>query len=204
MTVISRADTWYLFDYGLVISTAPEPQDWHELHLATGLELCPPTSPYWANREAFDAGALSPADYWSGVLGSPVDAERIELLETLDARQWSHLNEQTISVLNLLGSEHAKLALLSNMPAPMAQRFIAASPWAKHFSKMFFSGQLGLTKPDQRIFDHVAAALETPPRNIVFIDDNAANIAAARKLGFKTILHSEDVDLLAELGNFTR
>lgn len=190
---------WYLFDYGMVISTAPEPHDWRALEHETGLDLQPKSSSYWTNREGFDAGSVSPHEYWTGVLGRAVAPEQISQLEALDAEQWSHLNADTISVLETLQGARANLALLSNMPAAMSRRYLAGSPWTGYFSKMYFSGQMGLVKPDVRIFHHVLAGLQSLPEDIVFIDDNELNIETAERLGFQTVLHTQDTDLRDEL-----
>ncbi|MCC3292784.1 MULTISPECIES: HAD family phosphatase [unclassified Arthrobacter] len=196
----SSGPHWYLFDYGMVISTAPAPEDWRLLEQATGLrELAAGTSPYWERREDFDAGRLTPAQYWGSVLGrDPVPAE-VETLEELDAAQWSHLNPRTVEVLQTLHSDGANLALLSNMPAGMSRRYSTESSWAQYFSKLYFSGQMGLVKPDRRIFDRVVAGLGAAPEGIVFIDDNLQNISTARAMGFHTVLHTSGTDLRAEL-----
>ncbi|GAC1373466.1 MAG: hypothetical protein NVSMB43_11130 [Pseudarthrobacter sp.] len=164
-----------------------------------GLDLRPKSSPYWASREAFDSGELSPEEYWATVLGRPVTSAEIQWLEAHDLAQWSHLNSRTLVVLETLQSENANVALLSNMPIQMAQRHLTESPWIKYFSKLYFSGMLGLVKPDPQIFDHVVADLGARPQDVVFIDDNAANVAAARCLGFRALLHTSAMDLQEEL-----
>ena len=188
MTQVSRSGTWYLFDYGMVVSTAPDTEDWRTLQKEAGVDLQPVTSPYWKFRDDFDGGKLSPAQYWAAVLGVPeVDAVRVEVLEALDAAQWAHLNPATLDVLDTLGGEGARLALLSNMPAEMSARYLRESPWAGYFTRTYFSGTLGLAKPDRRIFEYVLQDLGAAPGDVVFIDDNEANIAAARALGFHTV-----------------
>lgn len=199
MTAISRSHLWYLFDYGMVVSTAPKPSDWQTLENTTGLDLKPKTSPYWGAREAFDSGALRPEEYWASVLSRPVTSADIQLLEAHDLAQWSHLNPRTIAVLETLQSENANVALLSNMPVDMARRHLAESSWTNYFSKLYFSGMLGMAKPDPQIFHHVVADLGTRPHDVVFIDDNATNVATARSLGFRTILHTSATDLREEL-----
>jgi len=199
MTAISRSDVWYLFDYGMVISMAPEAADWAALEGAAGRELEERTSPYWAMREPFDAGKLTPKEYWSGVLGRAVDAAEVDALEAMDAMQWSHLNAETLAVLETLHAGQSNLALLSNMPAQMAGRYAAGSPWVGYFSKLYFSGELGMVKPDPRIFDHVVAELGAETRNVVFIDDSHANIATAGELGLNTVHYTPGMDLLDAL-----
>lgn len=204
MSRLSRPGLWYLFDYGMVISTEPEPADWQALHRATGLDLQPPGSPYWAHRAGFDAGTATPEQYWAGVLGRVPGTEELRKLEALDAAQWSHLNPNTLAVLDTLQNEGASLALLSNMPDAMSRRYTAESVWPRYFSRLYFSGQLRMMKPDPRIFDHVAADLGARPGDIVFIDDNSLNIAAAKKLGFQTVLHTPVTDLREELARTAR
>ena len=204
MSRLSRPGLWYLFDYGMVISTEPEPADWEALHRATGLDLEPAGSPYWARRGDFDAGTADPEQYWTGVLGRVPWAEELRKLEALDAAQWSHLNPNTLAVLDTLEKEGASLALLSNMPAAMSRRYTAEAAWPRYFSRLYFSGQLQLLKPDPRIFNHVAADLNVRTGDIVFIDDNALNIAAAEKLGFQTVLHTPATDLQEELARTAR
>ncbi len=77
--------SWYLFDYGMVISTAPEAADWDRLRRAAGVDLEPAASPYWTNRLAFDAGELEPVEYWSLAAGRPLGDDLVEELEELDA-----------------------------------------------------------------------------------------------------------------------
>ncbi|MBM7781836.1 HAD family hydrolase [Arthrobacter tumbae] len=187
--------TWYLFDYGMVISTAPEPDDWDLLQEATGIDLQVPNSAYWTNRERFDAGDLEPLEYWSRVVGRQITDQFTEVLESLDASQWSHLNLKTMSVLEALVQKGSNLALLSNMPAGMSRRFLAEAPWTKHFSRTFFSGQLGMTKPDRRVFKHVLDELHARAEDSIFIDDNALNIDTAQALGIRTVAYSPGTNL---------
>lgn len=204
MSRLSRPGLWYLFDYGMVISTAPEQADWRALRQATGLDLQPAGSPYWSRRDAFDAGTADPEQYWTAVLGRAPTPEELCELEALDAAQWSHLNPNTLAVLDTLREEGASLALLSNMPAAMSRRYAAKAVWPRYFSRLYFSGQLGMMKPDPRIFGHVATDLKARPADIVFIDDNALNIAAAKEQGFQTVLHTGTIDLRAELARLAR
>lgn len=197
---VSRPGTWYLFDYGMVISTAPEPGDWEALRRETGRDLQAASSPYWTHREDFDAGRLSPGEYWGAVLGQPDPGEdRVRVLEALDAAQWSHLNTGTLELLADLGREGARLALLSNMPRQMSLAYQAGASWPQFFEHTFFSGQLGLAKPDRRVFGHVLHTLQAAPGDVVFIDDNLLNVEAARSLGMRAVHFGPGTDLRREL-----
>jgi len=190
---------WYLFDYGMVISTAPEPEDWEALEEAAGIPLRDPGSSYWAHRLDYDEGKIDSQQYWSLVLDREVGLGRANELDSLDAIQWSHLNLDTLDVLELLHSRGARLAVLSNMPAAMAEEF-AAAPWTKYFTQLFFSSGIGLTKPEPGVFRHVLEALATNPADVTFIDDKHENVHSARALGINAIHHIPGMDLERELG----
>jgi HAD superfamily hydrolase (TIGR01509 family) len=52
------------------------------------------------------------------------------------------------------------------------------------FDFRFLSFELGMVKPDREIFEAVAGRLPAAPAQVLFLDDNAANIEAAAATGF--------------------
>ncbi len=56
------------------------------------------------------------------------------------------------------------------------------------FTKAFYSYEMGLWKPDKEIYNTVLRDIEQKAEDVLFIDDNAANIASAAEMGFQTIL----------------
>ena len=195
---MARTDSpqrWYLFDYGNVISTPPTPPDWDLLAEATGVDhLQDQGSAYWRHRFAYDAGSLTSDEYWSLVCGSRVGPLRADWLDILDANQWSHLNLETLDVLEDLDARGERLAVLSNMPAAMAAQFAGAS-WTRLFRHSFFSSSLRLVKPDRAIFERVLAELQAGPEQVTFVDDSPANIATAKELGIHAVLFDPSSDL---------
>lgn len=142
MTTFPASGTWYLFDYGKVISTEPL------------------------------------AEYWASVLGRPVGGDDLDRLEELDARLWSRLNPRTLEVLDFLAAQGAHLALLSNMPEGMSHRYESEAAWPGFFVARYFSGRLRMVKPEPQIYRYVLKGLGAAPEDVVFIDDNRANIEA--------------------------
>lgn len=61
----------------------------------------------------------------------------------------------------------------------------AIQPWT-------VSAEVGVRKPDQRIFEAFLAAAGVPPTGCVFVDDKAENLDAARGLGFRTVWFSPE------------
>nr|WP_179389135.1 HAD family phosphatase [Psychromicrobium silvestre] len=183
----------------MVISEAPTEADWAALEEASGQPM-DESGPYWQHRVGYDGGQLSTLQYWTAVLGQEVSEGRLAQLHALDLRAWSHLNPETLDVLEAIDSTGARLALLSNMPAELADSLGESQNWPKYFSKVFYSGHLELVKPDPKIYQHVLAELGVPASHITFIDDRAENIEAAAALGFATVLHVPGIDLATELG----
>jgi putative hydrolase of the HAD superfamily len=50
--------------------------------------------------------------------------------------------------------------------------------------RVFVSSEIGMRKPEPAIYAHVASAIGCPPGRIAFVDDNAANVAAALAAGW--------------------
>ncbi|MGB7159124.1 MAG: HAD-IA family hydrolase [Tepidisphaeraceae bacterium] len=62
----------------------------------------------------------------------------------------------------------------------------------------FASQLLGLRKPDPRIYEHVERATRVEPNRIIFFDDLAENIAAARDRGWHAHQIRIDADPIAQ------
>lgn len=67
------------------------------------------------------------------------------------------------------------------------------------FDGVFWSADLGLLKPDRAVFAAVAKKISAAPGDVVFVDDNAANIAAARAFGWDGVLFTSNDHLLDAL-----
>ena len=73
----------------------------------------------------------------------------------------------------------------SNTNALHWQDHIAAWPVAGLFDHRFLSFELGLLKPDIAAFAEVASLLGVPAERVLFLDDNALNVAGAAAAGFQ-------------------
>ncbi len=59
-------------------------------------------------------------------------------------------------------------------------------PLAAYFDKLYLSYQIGVTKPDERIFRYMIDDSGMEPCETLFVDDGASNVAAGKKMGFVT------------------
>ena len=69
------------------------------------------------------------------------------------------------------------------------------------FDVVVISGEVGMRKPEERIFRHASGLLGLDPAECVFVDDIEVNIQAAEALGMTAILHHDPVATLARLGD---
>lgn len=58
-------------------------------------------------------------------------------------------------------------------------------PFLLEFDRPYISGHMRVTKPDPRIYEMVEADCGLPPEALLFTDDRADNIAAARARGWQ-------------------
>jgi 2-haloacid dehalogenase len=116
---------------------------------------------------------------WIETLGGPID-ENVELLQRL-RRQ----GEPLYSITNFC-----------------EEKFDAARrihPFLDWFDGILVSGREGLVKPDPRIFELFLTRFGFAATEVLFIDDSARNVAAARAAGMQAIHFVDGVDLAAEL-----
>jgi len=98
--------------------------------------------------------------------------------------------------------EDLLVGLLSNN-YPEISQYLRAEESFDRFDAAVFSNEVGVKKPDPRAYELALAELGLAPEEVLFVDDNPENIAAARRLGMQTHLF-EDLEgflaLLEELG----
>jgi epoxide hydrolase-like predicted phosphatase len=67
------------------------------------------------------------------------------------------------------------------------------------FDTVVISGEVGMRKPEQRIFLHTAELLNVEPAECVFIDDLEGNVRAAVGCGMTGVLHKDPSDTVMQL-----
>lgn len=107
-----------------------------------------------------------------------------------------------LTLLEKLAAKYP-LFLLSNtneLHVPIVRQRLSkltAKPLEAYFSKVYFSHDLGLRKPNSEIFEFVCSENNLNPSTTLFIDDSIQHIEGAKKCGLQTIHLTPDKDLLA-------
>jgi putative hydrolase of the HAD superfamily len=189
---------WIVFDYGEVICRKSEAMPVLAGLLGTTTDEF--AAAYWGEREPYDLGG-SDLDFWRAVgarVGTPVDEALSAELSEIDIAGWLHPDEGTLALIAELAGAGVPLALLSNAPSSFG-RAAEREPWTRHFRHLVFSGDLGVTKPDPRIWLELTRRLGVTPADCVFLDDRQVNVDGALAAGVVALLWRDSAGAREEL-----
>ena len=91
-----------------------------------------------------------------------------------------------------------RTGLLSNSWGPRGASYDTAL-FERLFDALTISGELGVRKPDQRIYDAAVQHMGLAPEQLVFVDDLPGNLKPALAMGMHTIAHRDTAATIAEL-----
>jgi putative hydrolase of the HAD superfamily len=96
-----------------------------------------------------------------------------------------------------------KVGLISNAWSGL-RAFITSQKFDDVFDEMIISAEVGLMKPDPRIYRLALEKLEALPEESVFLDDVLVNVKAARTVGMSAIQFTQPEKTLEELKQILR
>lgn len=112
-------------------------------------------------------------------------------------------NEDLLSLISDLKTKY-KIGFLSNVATDILDRMFVAED-LELFDDIILSYQVGLAKPDQKIYKLAADRLGIETSDCLFIDDNVGYLYGAEEVGMKTLLYRDfksfSVDLRLVLDN---
>lgn len=191
-----------VFDFGGVISISPRNESWPLLDFCKSLGL---------SKDGFDRGWDRYRSKWDGGECSfgemyrmmfadaglpPPTLEQMGRLWELDAAEWVKiLSSDTLGLMRDLKSAGKKIGILSNMSEDFHERLFA--PKCAEYRALadveVISGKVKMFKPEKRIYDLTAELLGLEPKDILFLDDTVANVAAARKFGWRSHVYMAEL-----------
>lgn len=111
------------------------------------------------------------------------------------------LDRELVGYIRSLRPEY-KIGAISNAIDDVRGRMEAEWEIADAFDDIVISAEVGIMKPDPRIYQLSLAHLGLAPRQAVFIDDSLRNIEAAKKLGLAAVHFHSPQQVLQELGRW--
>lgn len=113
------------------------------------------------------------------------------------------LDGADVGVLTALVAElraaGVRTALLSNDPGGPGGAPLRELGGGRFVDEVVLSGDVGVAKPDSRIYRHVVALLDLDPRECVFVDDLVVNVRGAAAVGMVGVHHTDVPTTVAEL-----
>ncbi len=105
----------------------------------------------------------------------------------------------SLALMRRLRQPGQPMFFLSNMPASYADHLERRHGFVREFDDGVFSARVKLIKPDPAIFTLAAQRFGVPPARLVFLDDHAPNVAAARAAGWQALVFSDALQCEADL-----
>jgi len=105
----------------------------------------------------------------------------------------------SIALLAELRARGVALFALSNWNAETFERTRSRFPFLESFDGLVISGWIGVAKPDPRIYAHLLEAHRLEAGDVLFVDDRAQNVEAARGAGIESVLFEGVSGLRADL-----
>lgn len=137
--------------------------------------------------DQFERGQISPAQFRAGafdMLGFTLTDEQFDA-------GWNHLYLDVCPGINELLPNlklRYRVAAFSNtniLHAPVWQ--VRYAETLRHFEKVYTSHEIGARKPEPEAFERVLSHMNLRPQEVLFLDDNPDNVAAASRLGMGVI-----------------
>ncbi len=125
-------------------------------------------------------GNMSSAQFWEAVgLDPGLEDEYLQRYE---------LTNGLTDFLEAVNSQGYEVWGLSNDISEWSKKLRARFGLDRYIRGFVISGDVGVRKPEQAIFNHLIGQLTVSPRDIVFVDDQRRNLDVAAALGINTIL----------------
>jgi epoxide hydrolase-like predicted phosphatase len=130
-----------------------------------------------------DLGLITRDQLWANfgdIVGKSKDEvyERLEDFAGLDSRLLKFIDEHKST---------QKIGMISNVGQGFIERMFVEKPVTDYFDSVVLSSDVGLVKPDVKIYELSASQLGVKPNECVFIDDLQKNVDGAINAGMQAI-----------------
>jgi putative hydrolase of the HAD superfamily len=110
--------------------------------------------------------------------------------DTAQALNSIRLYDDVIEVVRVLRQAGMPCHIASNQQAGRAQHMSERLGYKALFVEEFYSCRVGFAKPDVAYFNRVLELLDLPSQCVLFIDDRAENVDAAKRAGLAAVVYN--------------
>lgn len=134
-------------------------------------------------------------EMWRAILKDIGQEHRLnDFMEFIHSRPKAIINQDMVDMIKDLRQAGWKLGLFSNNSLEGAREFRQLG-YDELFDASLFSAEVGSMKPEPEAFMKLAAALDVPISDLVFIDDSEHSLSTASEVGYTPILF-KDIETL--------
>ena len=151
-----------------------------------------------------DTGKIDEKIFWEKIannLDSISLKENTESLWNTYFRQKAKPNRDIIHLAEAISKRSYKMGIISNIEK-ITHKVVDDWKVLDCFEYKFMSYQIGLSKPDIRIYDYVIKRIPFEPTQIIFIDDKISNVTAAKVSGINAIHFTNFISLKKSLCDY--
>ena len=110
-----------------------------------------------------------------------------------------HAYEGSVDILRSLIADGRDVTMLTNFASDTLEEARSRFPFLTESRGVTVSAEVGLLKPDRRIYYIHATAFDLEPSATLFIDDSPANVEGAQAAGWESVRFTDPVALLRDL-----
>ena len=134
-----------------------------------------------------------------------VHPQHADLIRAFRANWWEMIPgviDENIALVEELIERGIDVTALTNWAPDTFTEAEVRIPFLRRFRGITVSGRVGLVKPEAAIYHHHARTFGLDPAYTLFFDDNPANVAAARALGWQAEQYVSTETLRADLRRY--
>lgn len=184
-----------IFDFGNVLCFPPSPEKIASAASYCGLPEHAFLEAFWKERLEYDAGRLTPLEYWTSVTNSTFAREHLARLIEIEVDFWTHYDDRPLGWIAALRAAGIRVGILSNLPRVLGED-LRGKNYVRHFDHVTFSYELLTVKPQAAIYRHAIEGLGVAPHEALFLDDKLPNVHGAIEVGLRAELFTTWEDFL--------
>jgi putative hydrolase of the HAD superfamily len=189
-----------IFDFGNVLCFPPAPEKIAQAANFCGFSEHAFLEAFWKERLDYDAGKLTPLEYWTTVTNAAFAEQYLPELIAIEVDFWTSYDERPFRWIDQLRASGIKVGILSNLPRVLGEdlrkKHFLVKCFVDHFDHVTFSYELLLVKPQAGIYHHAIEGLGVAPEEALFLDDKFPNVQGAIDVGLRAELFTSWEDFL--------
>ena len=163
----------------------------------------------WAGRQKWAARLGLAAAEFEDFVFNGTSGRQAQLGLMTAATHWQGLarhfglDEALVDYIKRLRQAGYRTGLLSNAPDDARRLLTEDYPIIDYFDGVIISAEVGVMKPDPKIYQLAAASVGVTVEEALFVDDVMANVAGARAVGMAALHFRDPVLVQTQLAELT-